>query len=114
VKVQVANVTTAAVVAEDQKSSNAALGLGGVTVEFYGGKLNEVSNSDPAIMKKYTRRAQLREIFELVRATLKFSGVFHTSPRGWFTFRHALFSLLFFFGHIWYCARTLFGEEFIS
>ncbi|MBA0879714.1 hypothetical protein Goshw_025993, partial [Gossypium schwendimanii] len=75
------NVTTAAAVAEDQKSSDAVLGLGGVTIEFYGGKLNEVSYSDPATMKKYTRRAQLREILELVRATLKFSGVFHTSPR---------------------------------
>ncbi|MBA0785858.1 hypothetical protein Gotri_025749, partial [Gossypium trilobum] len=52
----------------------------GVTVEFYGGELNEVSYSDPATMKKYTRHAQLREIFELVRATLKFNGVFHTSP----------------------------------
>jgi hypothetical protein len=32
----------------------------GVTVEFYGGELNGVSYSDPATVKKYARRAQLR------------------------------------------------------
>ncbi|KAJ7958401.1 Photosystem II CP47 reaction center protein [Quillaja saponaria] len=58
----------------------------GVTVEFYGGELNGVSYSDPATVKKYARRAQLGEIFELDRATLKSDGVFRSSPRGWFTF----------------------------
>ncbi|XP_060676279.1 photosystem II CP47 reaction center protein-like [Ziziphus jujuba] len=72
----------------------------GVTVEFYGGELNGVSYNDPTTVKKYARRAQLGEIFELDRATLKFNGVFHSSPRGWFTFGHASFALLFFFGHI--------------
>jgi hypothetical protein len=42
------------------------------------------------------RRAQLGEIFELDRATLKSDGVFRSSPRGWFTFGHATFALLFF------------------
>ncbi|MFQ6662917.1 hypothetical protein Gotur_030609, partial [Gossypium turneri] len=37
----------------------------GVTAEFYGGELNGVSYSDPATVKKYARRAQLGEIFEL-------------------------------------------------
>ncbi|KAL5642676.1 hypothetical protein ACJX0J_003416 [Zea mays] len=68
----------------------------GVTVEFYGGELNGVSYSDPATVKKYARRAQLGEIFELDRATLKSDGVFRSSPRGWFTFGHATFALLFF------------------
>ncbi|KAL9990791.1 putative photosystem antenna protein [Helianthus debilis subsp. tardiflorus] len=72
----------------------------GVTVEFYGGELNGVSYSDPVTVKKYARRAQLGEIFELDRATLKSDGVFRSSPRGWFTFGHASFALLFFFGHI--------------
>ncbi|KAL2225782.1 UNVERIFIED_CONTAM: Photosystem II CP47 reaction center protein [Sesamum indicum] len=54
----------------------------GVTVEFYGGELNGVSYSDPATVKKYARRAQLGEIFELDRATLKSDGVFRSSPRG--------------------------------
>ncbi|KAK8663018.1 hypothetical protein V6N13_024899 [Hibiscus sabdariffa] len=84
----------------------------GVTVEFYGGELNGVSYSDPATVKKYARHAQLGEIFELDRATLKSDGVFRSSPRGWFTFGHASFALLFFFGHIWHGARTLFRDVF--
>jgi photosystem II CP47 chlorophyll apoprotein len=35
----------------------------GVTIEFYGGGLDMVSFGDPAIVKKYARRAQLGEIF---------------------------------------------------
>ncbi|CAN4119588.1 unnamed protein product [Withania somnifera] len=84
----------------------------GVTVEFYDGELNGVDYSDPATVKKYARRAQLGEIFELDRATLKSDGVFRSSPRGWFTFGHASFALLFFFGHIWHGARTLFVDVF--
>ncbi|PHT86518.1 Photosystem II CP47 reaction center protein [Capsicum annuum] len=84
----------------------------GVTIEFHGGELNGVSYSDPATMKKYARRPQLGEIFELDSATLKFDGVFRSSPRGWFTFGHASFALLFFFGHIWHGARTLFRDVF--
>ncbi|KAI5424294.1 hypothetical protein KIW84_030475 [Lathyrus oleraceus] len=72
----------------------------GVIVEFYGSELHGVSYSDPAIVKKYARHAQLGEIFELDRATLKSDGVFRSSPRGWFNFGHASFALLFFFGHI--------------
>ncbi|CAK9251158.1 unnamed protein product [Sphagnum jensenii] len=53
----------------------------GVTVEFYGGELDGVSFSDPATVKKYARRAQLGEIFEFDRATLKSDGVFRSSPR---------------------------------
>ncbi|KAK8696610.1 hypothetical protein V6N13_001742 [Hibiscus sabdariffa] len=45
-------------------------------------------------------------------ATLKSDGVFRSSPRGWFTFVHASFSLLFIFGHIWHGARTLFRDVF--
>ncbi|KAJ4809465.1 Photosystem II CP47 reaction center protein [Rhynchospora pubera] len=84
----------------------------GVTVEFYGGELNGVSYSNPATVKKYARRAQLGEISELDRATLKSDGVFRSSPRGWFAFGHATFALLSFFGHIWHGARTLFRDVF--
>ncbi|KAG5626505.1 hypothetical protein H5410_011723 [Solanum commersonii] len=55
----------------------------GYTVEFYGGELNGVSYSDHC-----------------------------RSPRGWFTFGHASFALLIFFGHIWHGARTLFRDVF--
>ncbi|CAN0934546.1 Photosystem II CP47 reaction center protein [Linum grandiflorum] len=54
----------------------------GVTVEFYGGELNGVSYSDPTAVKKYARRAQLGEIFELDRATLKSDGVFFVVVQG--------------------------------
>ncbi|TYH83309.1 hypothetical protein ES332_D02G124000v1 [Gossypium tomentosum] len=74
----------------------------GVTAEFYYGELNGVSYSDPAIVKKYAR----------YRATLKSDGVFRNSLRDWFTFGHASFALLFFFGHIWHGARTLFKDIF--
>jgi photosystem II CP47 chlorophyll apoprotein len=86
----------------------------GVIVEFYGGELDGVSFSDPATMKKYARRAQLGEIFEFDRAILKSDGVFRSSPRGWFTFGHATFALLFFFGHIWHGARTFFRVVFVG
>ena len=44
--------------------------------------------------------------------TLNSDGVFRTSPRGWFTFGHAVFALLFFFGHIWHGSRTIFRDVF--
>ncbi|KAA3469427.1 photosystem II cp47 protein [Gossypium australe] len=53
-----------------------------------------------------------RELFVRHRATLKSDGVFRSSPRGWFTFAHTLFALVFFFGHIWHGARTLFRDVF--
>ena len=84
----------------------------GVSVRFYGGELDGVVFNDPATVKKYARRAQLGEIFEFDRSTLRSDGVFRSSPRGWFTFRHLCFALLFFFGHIWHGARTIFRDVF--
>lgn len=84
----------------------------GVTVSFYGGALDGKVFSDPADVKKYARRAQLGEAFEFDTETLKSDGVFRTSPRGWFTFGHAVFALLFFFGHIWHGSRTLYRDVF--
>ena len=84
----------------------------GVSVNFYGGELDGVNFTDPATVKKYARRAQLGEIFEFDRATLQSDGVFRSSPRGWFTFGHLCFGLLFFFGHIWHGARTIFRDVF--
>lgn len=84
----------------------------GVSVTFYGGELDGVSFSNPATVKKYARRAQLGEIFEFDRSTLQSDGVFRSSPRGWFTFGHLSFALLFFFGHIWHGARTIFRDVF--
>ena len=79
---------------------------------FYGGELDGLSFTDPATVKKYARRAQLGEVFEFDRATLQSDGVFRSSPRAWFTFAHVSFALLFFFGHIWHGARTIFRDVF--
>jgi photosystem II CP47 chlorophyll apoprotein len=84
----------------------------GVSVTFYGGELNGLTFTDPLTVKKYARKAQLGEIFEFDRSTLQSDGVFRSSPRGWFTFGHLSFALLFFFGHIWHGSRTIFRDVF--
>jgi photosystem II CP47 chlorophyll apoprotein len=84
----------------------------GVKVSFFGGELDGQSFSDAATVRKYARRAQLGEPFEFDTETLGSDGVFRTSPRGWFTFGHAVFALLFFFGHIWHGSRTLYRDVF--
>jgi photosystem II CP47 chlorophyll apoprotein len=84
----------------------------GVQLSFYGGELDGVSFTDASTVKKYARRSQLGEIFEFDRGILQSDGVFRSSPRGWFTFGHLCFALLFFFGHIWHGSRTIFRDVF--
>ena len=93
----------------------------GVTVSFYGGELDGQTFTDPADVKKYARKAQGGEIINFDGdqstrfgdlALAKPDGVFRTSPRGWFTFAHATFALLFFFGHLWHGSRTIFRDVF--
>ena len=84
----------------------------GVSVTFNGGELDGLTFNDPSTVKKYARRAELGEIFEFDRATLQSDGVFRSSPRGWYTFGHVNFALLFFFGHLWHGARTIFRDVF--
>jgi photosystem II CP47 chlorophyll apoprotein len=84
----------------------------GLSATFYGGQLDNQTFTDPGAVKQIARRAQLGEAFDFDRETLKSDGVFRTSPRGWFTFGHACFALLFFFGHIWHGSRTLYRDVF--
>ena len=84
----------------------------GVTVSFYGGDLDGQTFTDPVDVKKYARKAQLGEPFDFDTQTLNSDGVFRTSPRGWFTYGHAVFALLFFFGHIWHGSRTIYRDVF--
>ncbi len=84
----------------------------GVTVAVYGGERGGEVFTNPADVKRWARQAQLGEPFAFDLETLESDGVFRTSPRGWFTFGHAVFALLFFFGHIWHGSRTLFRDVF--
>ena len=84
----------------------------GVTVSFFGGALDGQTFDNPSTVKKYARKAQLGEAFDFDTETLGSDGVFRTSPRGWFTFGHAVFALFFFFGHIWHGSRTLYRDVF--
>ncbi len=84
----------------------------GVTTSFYGGELDGQTFDDPATVKRYARSAQLGEIFDFDRETYNSDGIFRASPRTWFTYGHAVFALLFFFGHIWHGSRTIFRDVF--
>ncbi|KAL6973465.1 hypothetical protein U1Q18_027650 [Sarracenia purpurea var. burkii] len=64
------------------------------------------------VLKDHTIEIYIGTASSTDRATLKSDGVFRSSPRGWFTFGHTSFALLFFFGHIWHGARTLFRDVF--
>jgi photosystem II CP47 chlorophyll apoprotein len=84
----------------------------GITASFYGGALNGQVFKDATQVKQFARKAQGGEIFEFDREKLGSDGVFRTSPRGWFTFGHAVFALLFFFGHLWHGSRTIYRDVF--
>jgi photosystem II CP47 chlorophyll apoprotein len=84
----------------------------GITASFYGGALNGQVFKDATQVKQFARKAQGGEIFEFDREKLNSDGVFRTSPRGWFTFGHACFALLFFFGHLWHGSRTIYRDVF--
>ncbi|MEC4803128.1 MAG: photosystem II chlorophyll-binding protein CP47 [Jaaginema sp. PMC 1079.18] len=84
----------------------------GVTVSMYGGSLDGETFTDAPTVKQFARKAQLGEPFDFDVTSTQADGVFRTSPRGWFTFAHATFALLFFFGHIWHGSRTLFRDVF--
>ena len=84
----------------------------GITASFFGGALNGQVFTDANQVKQFARKAQGGEIFEFDREKLGSDGVFRTSPRGWFTFGHAVFALFFFFGHLWHGSRTIYRDVF--
>ena len=84
----------------------------GITATIYGGDLNGQTFTDPAVVKRLARKAQLGEAFKFDRETYKSDGVFRSSPRAWFTYAHLCFGLLFLFGHWWHAARTLYKGRF--
>jgi photosystem II CP47 chlorophyll apoprotein len=84
----------------------------GVTVSFYGGRLDGQTFTDPVVVKKYARQAQLGEPFEFDPTVYNSDGIFRTSNRGWFAFFHVCFALVWFFGHLWHGCRALFRDVF--
>jgi photosystem II CP47 chlorophyll apoprotein len=86
----------------------------GITATFYGGALNGQTFKDATQVKQFARKAQGGEIFEFDREKFGSDGVFRTSPRGWFTFGHAVFALFFFFGHLWHGSRTIYRDVFVG
>ena len=81
-----------------------------VVLYFSGGILNGTEYSTPSLVKDYARKAQFGEIFTFDKKTGLFDGVFRTSPRGWYSFSHTAFALLFFFGHLWHASRAVFQD----
>jgi photosystem II CP47 chlorophyll apoprotein len=84
----------------------------GVRCKIYGGKNDGTDLLDSPTVKKVVRKAQLGEMFEFDGSRGSVDGVFRSSPRGWYTFGHANFALLFFLGHLWHGGRTLFADVF--
>ncbi len=81
-----------------------------VLLYFSGGIFNRTQYSTPSLMKDYARKAQLGEIFTFEKKTTAADGVFRTSVRGWYSFSHTAFALLFFFGHLWHASRAVFQD----
>lgn len=82
-----------------------------IILYFSGGILNGTQYSTPSLVKDYARKAQFGSIFTFDKKTSRFTdGVFRTSPRGWYSFSHTAFALLFFFGHLWHASRAVFQD----
>ena len=79
----------------------------GITATIYGGDLNGQTFTDPAVVKRLARKAQLGEAFKFDRETYKSDGVFRSSPRAWFTYAHLCFGLLFLFGQTRIAIRNI-------
>jgi photosystem II CP47 chlorophyll apoprotein len=82
----------------------------GVVLYFEGGILGGTEYSIPSLVKDYARKAQFGEIFTFDFKTSGADGVFRTSPRGWYSFSHTAFALLFWFGHLFHAERAVFQD----
>ena len=73
-----------------------------------GGILDRTQNSSSSLVKSYARKSLFGETFTFDRNTTGGDGVFRTSTRGWYSFSHVVLATVFFFGHLWHAARSLF------
>jgi photosystem II CP47 chlorophyll apoprotein len=67
------------------------------------------SFNNPATVKKYARHAQLGEILNLI--VQLYNLMVYSAVPSWMVYTGQL-PLLFFFGHIWHGARTIFRDVF--
>jgi photosystem II CP47 chlorophyll apoprotein len=64
----------------------------------------------PGTVAGLARTAQFGELLDFDRTSNLVDGVLRTSVRGWYTFAHLCFGLLFLFGHWWHASRTLYRD----
>jgi photosystem II CP47 chlorophyll apoprotein len=84
-----------------------------VTATIYGGALAGQTFTDPADVKRLARKAQLGEGFEFDRGEVPLRWHLpQFTPRLVHLRPPPSFALLFFFGHIWHGARTLYRDVF--
>ena len=84
----------------------------GVTLAFIGGILSASVLITPSLVKMYARKSQFGQAFTFDNS---FSdGVFRSSSRGWYVFSHTTLAIIFFFGHLWHAARSLFRDIWIG
>ena len=84
----------------------------GITATIYGGDLNGQTFTDPAVVKRLARKAQLGEAFKFDRETYKSDGVFQKLSESLVHICSFMFGLLFLFGHWWHASRTLCRNSF--
>ncbi len=84
----------------------------GIYTIIGGGEFSGLRFTNPPTVNQFARRAQCGEIIDFDRTAHNSDGVFRSSTRGWFTFGHLCFGLIFLFGHWWHGARTLFRDVF--
>lgn len=82
----------------------------GLQVSILGGALSGVKLDAPSTVAAVARTSQFGELLDFDRTSVEADGVLRSSVRGWFTFAHLCFALLFLFGHWWHASRTLFRD----
>jgi photosystem II CP47 chlorophyll apoprotein len=81
----------------------------GLHVTILGGALAGIELMDQVQLLQLLEQPNLVSFLTSTARVLK-QTVFRSSVRGWFTFAHLCFALLFLFGHWWHAARTLYRD----
>ena len=82
----------------------------GLEVSMLGGALSGIKLSSSSTVAALARVAQFGELLDFDRVITAADGTLRSSVRGWYTFSHLTFALLFLFGHWWHSSRSLFRD----